>query len=177
VSLPLRPNENLVLIGMPWSGKSTIGVLVAKALARPFLDTDVVIQSEEGCLLQDIVDAGGPAALRAIEERHVLALKCRGHVIATGGSVVYSDSAMRHLKEHGLCLYLHYPLASLEARATRFETRGLVCFPGQTLADLYEERTSLYTRYAGATLSCEGLSHEQVVDGVLGAIDSRGDHS
>ncbi len=167
----LSPDHNLVLIGMPWSGKSTTGVLVAKALARPFVDTDVVIQSEEGCLLQDIVDAGGPVALRAIEERHVVALHCRGHIIATGGSVVYSDLAMRHLKQRGLCLYLQYPLASLAARATHLETRGLVRFPGQTLADLYDERTARYERYADITLSCEGLGHERVVDAVLSAIE------
>ncbi len=172
MDLALGPDENLVLIGMPWSGKSTSGVLVAKALARPFLDTDVVIQSEEGCLLQDIVDAGGPAALRALEERHVLALECRGHVIATGGSVVYSDAAMRHVKRGGRCLYLAYPLASLEARATGAETRGLVRFPGQTLADLYDERTPLYEQYADLTLPCEGLGHDEVVAAVLAAIEA-----
>ena len=171
MSLTLGPNDNLVLIGMPWSGKSTIGVLVSKALARPFLDTDIVIQSEEGCLLQDIVDTGGPVALRETEERHVLALNCSGHVVATGGSVVYSAPAMGHLKEQGVCLYLEYPLATLAARATQLETRGLVRFPGQTLAELYEERTPLYERYADGAIPCQGLRHEQVVVAVLAAID------
>ncbi len=165
---------NIVLIGMPWSGKSTTGVLLAKALARPFVDTDVLIQAREGRRLQEIIDAGGATALRLIEERYILQLTCRGHVIATGGSVVYSDPAMRHLKQHGRCYYLRLPLATVQTRATNIEFRGLVREPGQSLADLYAQREPLYCRYADVILECEGLDQEEALQRLLGVIESDG---
>ncbi len=161
---------NLVLIGMPWSGKSTTGVLLAKALAMPFVDTDVLIQAREGRRLQEIIDAEGADTLRQIEERHILDLECRGHVIATGGSVVYSDKAMRHLKRHGRCYYLRLPLSTVQARATNIEFRGLVREPGQSLADLYAHREPLYCRYADVILECEGLDQEGVLRRLLDVI-------
>lgn len=160
---PRNPQNNIVLIGMPWSGKSTTGVLLAKTLAMPFVDTDVLIQAREKRTLQEIIDRDGPAALRDIEERNILELQCRGHVVATGGSVVYSEPAMNHLKHCGTCLYLQIPLETVQARATRIDFRGLVREPGQSLADLYAEREPLYRRYADEIINCEGLSQEDVL--------------
>ena len=161
--MELTPEDNLVLIGMPWSGKSTLGVLLAKALARPFTDTDLLIQQHAGKRLQAIIDGEGVEALRALEERILLGLDRKGHVIATGGSVVYSGVAMRHLKAQGRCVYLQLPLDALEARATNLDLRGLVRAPGQTLADLFAQRTPLYERYADMTFSCAGKSHDEVL--------------
>lgn len=161
--MPMTEGNNVVLIGMPWSGKSTIGVLLAKALARSFVDTDVVIQAAEGRCLQDIIDHDGIPAMRTLEERHILTLSCRDCVIATGGSVVYSAAAMEHLKASGLCVYLQLPFEVIERRAVHADSRGLVRAPGQTLRDLFEERVPLYERYADVTLPCAGLDHEQTV--------------
>lgn len=162
--------DNIILIGMPWSGKSTTGVLLAKALAMPYVDTDVLIQAALGRKLQDIIDADGMDALRRVEEQHLLSLQCRGHVIATGGSVVYSDAAMGHLKKYGRCYYLHLPLTVVESRATNIEYRGLVREPGQSLADLYATREPLYRRFADEILNCGTLDQEGVLALLLAAI-------
>lgn len=161
---------NIVLIGMPWSGKSTTGVLLAKALARPFLDTDVLIQAREGRTLQDIIDSEGAEVLRRKEERHILSLRCRGHVLATGGSVVYSARAMCHLKRHGRCYYLQLSLDAVESRATNIDYRGLVREPGQNLADLYALREPMYRLHADEILDCEGLGQEDVLQLLLDAV-------
>lgn len=165
-----KQRQNIVLIGMPWSGKSTTGVLLAKALAMPFVDTDVLIQAQDGRRLQEIIDSEGADALRRIEERYILQLECRGHVIATGGSVVYSDAAMQFLKREGRCYYLRLPLSTVQARATNIEFRGLVREPGQGLADLYAQREPLYCRYADILLECEGLDQEGVLRRLLEVI-------
>ena len=163
-------DKNIILIGMPWSGKSTTGVLLAKALARPFLDTDVVIQAREGRALQQIIDREGTDALRRLEERYALQLSCKKHVVATGGSIVYSQPAMEHLKRDGFCVYLYLSHASVAARATHIEYRGLVRAPGQSLEELYEERTPLYRRYADVTVDCEGLSQDQALEALLSLV-------
>jgi shikimate kinase len=162
--------ENIILIGMPWSGKSTAGVLLAKQLSRNFVDTDLVIQAAEKRRLQEIIDTEGLAAFRRLEERHVLGLSCRGHVIATGGSVVYSESAMAHLKKNGCCIYLELPFAALKQRAADMAMRGLVRARGQSLRDLYEERTPLYARYADVTVRCGERNHEAVLRAIVAAL-------
>ena len=163
---------NIVLIGMPWCGKSTIGVLLAKVMMRRFVDTDLVIQAGEKRQLQEIIDTEGVEQLRALEEDYVCNLAVQHHVIATGGSVVYSDKAMWHLRENGVCVYLRLPLSVLETRATHVSTRGLVRAPGQTLRDLYEERTPRYEKWADVVVDGEGLTHEQVLEAVLKALQS-----
>lgn len=165
----LKPDDNVVLIGMPGVGKSTIGVLLAKAMSSSFIDTDVFIQAQEGRRLQDIIDRDGLDAFRRLEEQHILSLQCRGHVIATGGSVVYSERAMQHLKASGLVLYLSLPLPLLTNRVTNLDSRGVVMAPGQSLASLYEERQPLYERYADLMIDCENLNHEQVVARAMAA--------
>ena len=169
---PLANDRNIILIGMPGVGKSTVGVLLAKVTSRSFVDTDVLIQAKEGRRLQEIIDTDGTAAFRTIEERDILSLKCHGYVIATGGSVVYSDRAMRHLKSSGAAVHLYLPFPVLEKRITDLDSRGIVIERDQTLKDLFDERQPLYERYADATVDCTGLTHEQVVAAMVKALGS-----
>jgi shikimate kinase len=169
----ILPDRNVVLIGMPGAGKSTCGVLLAKVMGRPFIDTDVWIQSLEGCRLQEIIDGRGLAAMRAVEEQRVLELDVRGHVMATGGSVVYSEAAMRHLKAAGEVIFLQVALDLLHHRLGDAAERGIVRAPGQSFADLYAERLPLYRQYADHTIACNGLDHEGVVERVLAVLASR----
>lgn len=162
MSDPGAPRDNIILIGMPGSGKSTVGVLLAKELGRHFVDTDLLIQASQGRTLQSIVDREGYLVLREIEEEVLLELHCFGQVIATGGSAVYSDPAMRHLKASGVVVFLDVRLSDLRARVSDYATRGLAKRPDQTLEDLFVERVALYTRYADVTVACGGLSHEEV---------------
>ncbi len=162
--------ENIILIGMPGCGKSTIGVLLAKTLGREFVDTDLVIQANERRSLQDIIDADGLARFCEIEERYVLTLSCKAAVIATGGSVVYSAAAMRHLSDHGVVVYLHVPLVTLEERLQDLQTRGVAKPRDLTLADLYDQRRPLYERWAARTVSCGNMSHESVVAAIVNAL-------
>ena len=155
--------SNLVLIGMPGSGKSTVGVLLAKRTARDFVDTDLLIQASQKRKLQAIVDADGYTALRDIEESVLLALHVQNHVVATGGSAVYSDRAMSHLKADGLAIFIDVSLALLESRIDDYSTRGLAKRPDQSLAELFEERFGLYNRYADITIQCTaGMNQEDV---------------
>ncbi|NIA16032.1 MAG: shikimate kinase [Nitrospiraceae bacterium] len=164
---------NIVLIGMPGVGKSTVGVLLAKALSWDFIDTDVHIQARERRRLQDLIDTEGMGAFRQREETAILSIDCRHHVIATGGSAVYGAEAMRHLKSSGIVVYLFLPLDPLQARVTNLDSRGVVMAPGQTFAELFEERRPLYERYADVTVDCTGLNHDEVVARVLDAIARR----
>ncbi len=166
----IAPGRNIVLIGMAGAGKSTVGVLLAKALSRTFLDTDLVIQASEGRRLQDILDRDGVDAFRALEEKHMLTLHTRGAVIATGGSVVYSPRAMAHLKANGAAVYLYLPVDALERRVTNLDSRGIVMGPGQTFAEVYRERQPLYEKYADLTIACTGLGHDAVVERTIAAL-------
>ncbi len=146
---------------MPGSGKSTVGVLLARATARDFVDTDLLIQSARGRPLQEIVNAQGYLALRAIEERVLLQLDVHNHVIATGGSAVYSEPAMAHLKRDAVTVFLDVPLAELKRRLGDFSQRGIAKRAEQSFADLFEERRALYLRHADLRVACEGLDHEE----------------
>ncbi len=172
----MNDERNLVLIGMPGVGKSTVGVLLAKALSRSFVDTDVYLQAREGRRLQDIIDTEGLDRFRAIEEAYILSLDCRGHVVATGGSVVYSERAMAHLRRSGLIVYLYLPLEPLYARVTNLDSRGVVMAPDQTFADLFDERQPLYARYGDLTIDCTGLNHDEAVAVIASATNTRHAH-
>jgi shikimate kinase len=166
--------SNLILIGMPGSGKSTVGVVLAKQTARDFIDTDVTIQTSEGRSLQDIVDRDGYMALRRLEEETLLRISLRNHVIATGGSAVYSEAAMIHLKSDGFVVFLDVDLPTLKKRIHDFGTRGLAKSPGQSLDDLYKERLPLYRQYADLVVECGNLSHEEVSARIIEALGSFG---
>lgn len=157
-----QDKSNIVLIGMPGSGKSTVGIILAKLTSRDFVDTDLLIQIAEKRPLQDIVDESGYMALRAIEEKILLGLTCRNHVIATGGSAAYSRAAMLHLKRHGSIIFLDVTLPVLQLRIDNYHTRGLAKRPEQTLADLFKERYDLYTAYADLVIDCSALNQEEV---------------
>jgi shikimate kinase len=161
------PRSNVVLIGMPGSGKSTVGVLLAKETGRGFVDTDVLIQTGQGRTLQDIVDVEGYMALRRIEEETILALSCRNHVIATGGSAAYSRAAMEHLKTDGVTVFLEVRLATLQRRIRNYATRGLAKRPDQSLADLFEERCGLYNRYGDIRVECSDLDQDQTCEAIV----------
>ena len=154
--------SNIVLIGMPGSGKSTVGVILAKLTSLNFVDTDVLIQVSHGQTLKDIFDTSGHMALRGIEEKELLTLNIHNHVIATGGSAVYSDSAMKHLKSDGIAIFLNVDLPTLESRVCDFDTRGLAKRPDQSFADLFDERFSLYTKYADVTINCLDATPEEI---------------
>jgi len=167
-----RTPSNLVLIGMPGSGKSTVGVILAKKTARDFVDTDLLIQKSQKRKLQAIVDTDGYAALRNIEEDVLLDLWVQQHVIATGGSAVYSDRAMTHLKSDGLVIFLEVDLSILESRIGDFSMRGLAKRPGQSFSDLFDERASLYVKYADITIECGRLAQEDVCSRIIAATES-----
>ncbi len=162
--------SNIVLVGMPGSGKSTVGVILAKLLSYDFIDTDVLIQSSQRRALQDIVDRDGHLALRKIEEDTLLSLDLQHHVIATGGSAVYSAAAMAHLAAIGTVVFLDVELATLEARVDNLATRGLVRRPGQSLADLFAEREALYKRAADITINCTGMTQEAVCSAIIARV-------
>ena len=164
--------SNLVLIGMPGSGKSTVGVILAKRTGRDFVDTDVLIQTARQRTLQDIVDTDGYLVLRRIEEEILLGLAVRNHVIATGGSAVYSDRAMQHLKADGIVIFLDTDLDTLQKRVRDFSTRGLAKRSDQSFADLFAERFPLYTKYADITINCAGLDQEEVCTRIIARIES-----
>ena len=165
--------SNIVLIGMPGSGKSTIGVILAKLTSRSFLDTDVLIQTSEQRPLQEIVDSQGYMALRWIEERILLGIECKGHVIATGGSAVYSHPAMERLRSEGVIVFLDVDLPTLESRVRDLATRGLAKRPDQCFADLFAERVALYAMYAEITINCSRLTQEEACAGIIAMLANR----
>ena len=168
-----RISSNIVLIGMPGSGKSTVGVILAKRTSMDFIDTDILIQRLEGRSLQEIVDTQGHMALRKIEEQVLLGLDCSNHVIATGGSAVYSPAAMEHLKGSGVFVFLDVDLATLILRIHDYDTRGLAKRADQTIEDLFEERLGLYVRYADVVVKGGGLTQEEVCAAIMRQMKAR----
>ena len=165
---------NLILIGMPASGKSTLGRLLAAQLSLSFLDTDDVLMRHLGEALQETIDRDGISRFLQREEESVLTIQTQGCVIATGGSVVYSQRAMAHLKSRGLCIYLSVPFRLIEARLNNLATRGVAIPQGQTLLDLFRQRDPLYASYADLIFreddrfgdrSC--VAHTQMLAGML----------
>ncbi len=163
----LSKKTNIVLIGMPGSGKSTVGVILAKITSKSFLDTDVLIQTTEGRTLQNIVDKDGHMVLRQVEERVLLTVNCTYHVIATGGSAAYSKLAMSHLKHEGIVVFLHANLATLRDRIQNFDTRGLAKRPDQSFTSLFKERFALYSKYADITIESDDYTQEEVCSNII----------
>lgn len=163
--------KNIVLIGMPASGKSTAGVLLAKAIGYGFIDTDLLIQNRERALLCDIIQAKGAEEFLRIEEQVNSELWAEHCVISTGGSVIYGEKAMLHLKELGTVVYLKLSEPALEKRLKNIFRRGVVMrAPGETVAQLYAERVPLYEKYADVTIDCEGHTVEETVQAIAEAV-------
>ncbi len=154
---------NVILIGMPASGKSTVGVILAKVLGMNFIDTDIVIQHREGTKLSMIIDKKGIDAFMKCEEEAILATEVSNTVISTGGSAVYSEAAMEHLKKDAVVVYLKVGLRELKRRLGNFKERGIVIKPGETLEGMYKARSVLYEKYADITVGENGASIEDTV--------------
>lgn len=164
--------NNIVLIGMPGVGKSTVGVILAKVLGYQFVDSDLVIQQKEGRLLKEIIEEVGPEGFIEVENRINASLEAKDSIIATGGSVVYGKEAMEHLKEIGTVVYLALPYEEIKKRLSDIRGRGVVLRDGQTLEDLYEERTVLYEKYADIRIDETGLDIEKTIDAILQSKDA-----
>ena len=158
--------DNIVLIGMPGAGKSTVGVVLAKRLGLRFVDSDLVIQDTYGKLLHELITEHGVEGFWKIENDVNASLDMQKSVIATGGSVIYGAEAMEHLRSIGEVVYLKLPYEEVAERLGDLNARGVTLQPGQTLLDLYEERTPLYEKYAHVTIECSGKSLREVVEEV-----------
>ncbi len=156
--------NNIVLIGMPGAGKSTVGVVLAKKLGYAFLDSDLVIQSREKKLLHEIISEKGVEGFWAVEESVNESIETDRTVIATGGSAVYGRKAMEHLKRIGTVVYLKLSCAAVLERLGDLNERGVTMRDGQTFEELYDERIVLYEKYADITVDCEGLSIREIVE-------------
>jgi shikimate kinase len=158
---------DIVLIGMPGAGKSTVGVLLAKTLGMSFIDTDLLIQEKEGRLLQEIIDGDGIKKFLKIEENVVLQVDAENSVIATGGSVIYSKNVINHLKERGKLIYLKLGYDEIERRISNMSSRGIAIGKDQKLIDLYNERIVWYEKYADIIIDCSDVTIEDVVQKIV----------
>ncbi len=159
--------KNIALIGMPGSGKSTIGIALANALRWPFIDTDRLIEKTCGKNLQDIVDQDGYMHLRDIEAKAISNLDVHGHVIATGGSAIYSSRAMQHLGSIASVIFIDVPIEIIAQRIDNFSSRGLARQKNQSLRDLYEERYPLYIKYADIRIDCAGKNIHDLRESIV----------
>ena len=159
--------KNIVLIGMPAVGKSTVGVVVAKRLGYEFVDTDLLIQKQEKRLLKEIIAQEGNDGFLAIENQVNRDLDVENAVIAPGGSVVYCEEAMEHYKKTGTVVYLKVSYETINRRIQNAKSSGVVLKEGQTLKDLYEERVCLFEKYADYTICEDGLTIEETIGNVL----------
>jgi len=164
---------NLTLIGMPGCGKSTVGVLLAKALGLQFVDTDLLIQQKYRKLLWQIIDTQGIEAFKAREAGVICALACENACIATGGSAVYSDEAMRHLKAISTVVFIDLPCEEIERRVADIRGRGVVIDRGKTLPELFDERRPLYLKYADITVRAQGKGIEALLEEIVKQVDER----
>jgi len=164
--------NNIILIGMPAVGKSTVGVIIAKRLGYRFIDTDLLIQEETGKLLREIIAEQGRDGFLKIEDDVNSRVNVDKTVISPGGSVVYCENAMKHYKEIGKILYLKVSFDTISKRLRNAKRRGVVLRDGQTLEDLYNERVKLFEKYADITVVEDGFSLEETIDNVLEAIEN-----
>ncbi len=163
----MKNKKNIALIGMPAVGKSTVGVLLAKKMGFDFVDTDILIQAKEHKTLAQLIESYGMERFLEIEKQHLKGIECTGHVIATGGSVVYKPAAMHHLAKTCVTVYLAVDLEILKTRLSDVITRGVAIAPGKSIDDLYAERVPLYEAYADLTIHCGKMAPEQVAGAIV----------
>ncbi len=156
--------DNIILIGMPGAGKSTVGVVLAKKLGYAFVDSDLIIQSKEGRLLHEIISKQGIEGFWKIEETVNTSIEAHRCVIATGGSAVYGAKAMEHFKQIGSIIYLQLSCDAIADRLGDLSERGVTLKEGQGLPELYDERIPLYEKYADVTIDCEAMSIREIVE-------------
>ena len=166
--------KNIILIGMPGCGKSTMGVLLAKTLGYQFVDTDLIIQKNTGRLLHKIVEEDGKEAFLDIEKDAILTLSTDGAVIATGGSAVLRADAMEHLRKNGIVVYLSLPYMAVSKRIRNIKTRGIAFGEGETLRDIYNQRLPYYEKYADITLRCDFGTVEKNVTKLVDILRRKG---
>ncbi len=159
--------QNIILIGMPGAGKSTVGIVLAKALGYKFIDTDLVIQEDQGMVLQNIIEKYGNKGFNTIENNIISSIKTDKSVIATGGSAVYGTEAMNNLKSSGNILYLELPFNEIKKRLGNLEKRGVSMEKGQTLETLYNERIPLYEKYSDLTIHCHKLQIREIINIII----------
>ena len=160
----MKQKSNIILIGMPGVGKSTIGVVLAKRLGYQFVDSDLVIQEQEGKLLHELIEENGNQGFLEIENRVNASIDEERAVIATGGSAVYGKEAMRHLSDIGIVVYLSLPYDAMEKRLGHLGQRGVAIQPGQSLKEMYEERIPLYEEYARIKIQCDNKEIREIVE-------------
>ena len=159
--------SNIILVGMPGSGKSTVGVVLAKKLGYSFIDSDLVIQEQTGKLLYQLIEELGEAGFLLLEDEINASINTDRSVISTGGSAIYGEKAMNHFKDIGRVVYLKLPYEEIEHRLGNLHERGVVLRPGFSLKDLYNERTPLYEKYADVTIECSGKDIRQVMEEIV----------
>lgn len=160
--------NNVILVGMPGCGKSTVGVVLAKSLGYDFTDTDLIIARKEGKKLQKLIDEDGIQKFLQVENQVGKELSCSETVVATGGSMIMNPDAMEHLKSIGKVVYINVPLDVLKKRITNMKTRGIVFGKGETLDDIFAKRTPLYEKYADITINIsKNNSLEQAVNKIV----------
>lgn len=159
--------QNITLIGMPGAGKSTVGVVLAKAIGYKFIDTDLIIQQDQGMLLQDIIKKYGITGFNTIENNIISSINTDKSVIATGGSAVYGKEAMQNLKSASNVLYLELPYNDIKRRLGDLKKRGVSIEKGQTLETLYNERIPLYEKYADIVIHCHGLQIREITGRII----------
>lgn len=164
------PVDNIILIGMPGSGKSSVGVVLAKALGYRFVDADLLIQEREGALLQEILNEKGVEPFLDIEGDVLASIQCDHTVVAPGGSCICRDYAMEHLRELGTVVYIQLTYPEVERRIHNLASRGIALQPGQTLKDVYDYRVPLYERYAHLTVRADGQTLAETVEAVRTAL-------
>lgn len=166
----MMERDNVTLIGMPGAGKSTVGVVLAKVLGYQFVDSDLEIQRQTGKLLYELIDEYGDEGFLEIENRVNSGLRVKHCVISTGGSAVYGEQAMAHLREISRVIYLKLPYEELFRRLGDLRQRGVVLKPGQTLENLLEVRGPLYERYAHITVDVRDMDIRAVVEKITSVL-------
>lgn len=163
--------ENIILTGMPGCGKSTIGVILAKTLGMDFIDTDLIIQLRQKEKLQELVDKYGTERFKQFEEQALLSVTAKENtVIATGGSAVFCEQGMKHLKKSGICVYLEVPCDELVRRLTNIKTRGIAAAKGMTVEDIFNERSHYYEKYADLRINCMNAGVEETTAQIIEAV-------
>lgn len=163
--------NNIILIGMPGSGKSTVGVVLAKKLGFQFVDSDLVIQEQSGKLLYQLIEELGEAGFLMLENKVNAGIQAEKAVVATGGSAVYGKEAMKHFKETGIVVYLNLPYEELRERLGDLHKRGVVIREGSSLRELYEERIPLYEKYADIVMDCSGRDLRSIVEKIAKEVE------